>query len=179
MNRVSVSLWLCIALLPAAGCGNSQPDEPSQVPEKEVKARLGIPPYALGPLHTATLRIGNVTAEVELAFGESEQTQGLMYRTAMEENHGMLFVYREPEFLSFWMMNTRLPLSIAFIKPDGTIDVIRDMKALDTSVRYRSRHRCQFALEMNQGWFDRNGIKPGDRVELPEEVKNYLKTGSD
>ncbi len=179
MNKVSISLWLCIALLPAAGCGKSQPGEPSRVPDDDAKARLGIPAYALGPLRTGTLRIGDVTAEIELAFGESEQTQGLMYRTVMEENHGMLFVYREPAFLSFWMMNTRLPLSIAFIKSDGTIDVIRDMKPLDTSVRYRSRYRCQFALEMNLGWFDRNGIQSGDRVELPEEVENYLKKGAD
>jgi hypothetical protein len=133
-----------------------------------------LPQWALPPLRTATIRIGSVTAEVELAFTPQEQAQGLMYRTHMHEDHGMLFVYRKPEFLAFWMENTRIPLSIAFIKPDGTIDVIRDMEPLNTTPRYRSKHQCQFALEANQGWFSRHGVQVGDRVEMPPEVRQYL-----
>jgi hypothetical protein len=100
-----------------------------------------------------------------------------MYRTHIDEDHGMLFVYRKPEFLAFWMKNTRIPLSIAFIKPDGTIDVIRDMEPLNTTPRYRSKHQCQFALEANQGWFSRHGVQVGDRVEMPPEVRQYLAEG--
>ena len=173
MIRTVISLLVVSGLAVAVGCGNRDAGPPPS-PADQVRNDLGLPDWALAPLRTAAIRIGDVTAEVELAFGPKEQEQGLMYRTSMEEDHGMLFVYKEPDFLTFWMKNTRLPLSIAFIKTDGTIDVIRDMKPLDTSVRYHSKHQCQFALEMNQGWFSRNGVGPGQLVELPDEVRGFL-----
>lgn len=107
---------------------------------------------------------------VELATEPRELSQGLMYRTWMPEDHGMLFVYKQEDFLSFWMKNTQLPLSIAFLRTDGTIDVIHDMQPFDERTHTRSRHRCQYALEMQQGWFERSGVNLGDTVQLPAEI---------
>lgn len=174
MATRGVSILVCISLAYANGCDSGQQAAKPASPADEIKKELGLPSWALPPLRTATLRIGDVTAKVELAFTAEEQAQGLMYRSWMADEHGMLFVYREPEFLSFWMKNTRIPLSIAFIRPDGTIDVIREMRPLDTTLRYYSKHKCQFALEMNQGWFSRHNIRPGDRVQLPPEVEKFL-----
>ncbi len=171
MYRSAISILVFLGLFQVSGC-SAQSDGSS---EDEIKKELGIPEWALPPLRTATIQIKDVTAEVELAFTTEEVTQGLMYRNSMEDDHGMLFVYRQPQFLSFWMKNTNLPLSIAFIRVDGTIDIIRDMKPLDTGPRYRSRYRCQFALEMNQGWFEKHDIQAGDEVILPQEVKAYLR----
>jgi len=174
MSRTAIYLLVFLSLIQVTGC-NAQSRNRS---EQELKEKLGIPDWALPPLRTTTIQIKDVTAEVELAFTPEEVTQGLMYRTSMEEDHGMLFVYRQPQFLSFWMKNTHLPLSIAFIRMDGSIDIIRDMEPLDTGPRYRSTYRCQFALEMNQGWFEDHGIEAGDRVVIPKEVKAFLRGDS-
>lgn len=177
MRRALISLLLSLSLAQASGCDGGRDARQSSSSEDRIKKEIGLPEWALPPLRTAIVRIRSVTAEVELAFTPQEQAQGLMYRTYMDEDHGMLFVYRKSEFLAFWMKNTRLPLSIAFIKTDGTIDVIRDMEPFNTTDRYRSKYRCQFALEMNRGWFSRHGIRPGDPVEMPSEVKKYLAGG--
>ena len=171
MKQPIIYLLLALSFVLPLACGGSDTEQSKAA---RIKQELGLPEWAFGPLRTAPMQIGDVTAEVELAFGQEEQSQGLMFRKTMPENHGMLFVYAKSQFLSFWMKNTLLPLSIAFIREDGTIDVIRDMKPLDTNPRYNSKHKCAFALEMNQGWFERNKIKPGDKAIIPQKVVDYL-----
>lgn len=90
---------------------------------------------------------------------------GLAFRRELPANHGMLFAYAKDQILGFWMKDTYLPLSIAFIDSDGRILEIHDMVPLDTSLRYISRVKGRYALEVNQGWFAENGIKTGDKVE--------------
>ena len=85
--------------------------------------------------------------------------------TKLPENEGMLFIYRREEILSFWMKNTTIPLSIAFIDKKGIITEIRDMKPLGMD-SIRSAKPAQYALEVNRGWFTKNGIKVGSKVEL-------------
>ena len=97
--------------------------------------------------------------------------RGLMYRKSMDKNHGMLFMMPQPRYQSFWMKNTHLPLSIAFIGDDMRIINICKMKPLDTGPRYRSKKKCRYALEVNQGWFEENGIQAGDRVIFLSETK--------
>ncbi len=130
-----------------------------------------LPPGALGALPTVTFTLGGVEVEIEIASAPAEQTQGLMYRTAMPENHGMLFVNREARYLSFWMKNTRLPLSIAYIRDDLVIGNILKMKPqigeYEPAERYHSKYKSLYALEMNQGWFEKHGVKAGDRIDLP------------
>jgi uncharacterized membrane protein (UPF0127 family) len=109
-----------------------------------------------------------VEVRVELADDLAEQTKGLMDRTTLGENRGMLFVYPEEQELSFWMKNTLIPLSIAFIDSERRIIDIQDMKPLDDEPpNYVSAEPAQYALEVNQGFFESRGVKVGDSVELP------------
>jgi uncharacterized membrane protein (UPF0127 family) len=88
-----------------------------------------------------------------------------MLPTKLGENEGMLFLYLREEILSFWMKNTTLKLSIAFINKRGEITEIRDMEPLGMD-SVRSAKKAQYALEVNQGWFEKNNIKVGDKVKL-------------
>jgi uncharacterized membrane protein (UPF0127 family) len=89
-----------------------------------------------------------------------EQT-GMMFRTNMAENEGMLFVFPQPVQASFWMKNTILPLSAAYISPDGTILEIHDLQPQDTNSVIAETDNVQFVLETRQGWFKRNNIGAG------------------
>lgn len=97
---------------------------------------------------------------------EEEKAKGLMFREKLGKNEGMLFVYEQEEILSFWMKNTRIPLSIGFIAKNGKIVDIQDMQPFSLQSHVSARP-AQYALEVNQGWFKRNGIQVGDFVHLP------------
>jgi uncharacterized protein len=105
-----------------------------------------------------------VTLEVELAQTEQQQQRGLMERTELGKNRGMLFVFDQEQPLWFWMKNTLIPLSIAYIDGSGTIVDIQDMQPLDETL-YPSAVPAKYALEVNQGFFEENGINVGDRME--------------
>lgn len=107
---------------------------------------------------------------VEIARTEKEKAQGLMFRSKLAEDEGMLFVYAEEEILSFWMKNTFLPLSIAFIDRHGRIIDIQDMEPFSLDI-HRSARPAQYALEVNKGWFLKNGIKVGDMVKIPARLR--------
>jgi uncharacterized protein len=110
-----------------------------------------------------------VEVRVEIADGLLERERGLMDRTSLGEDRGMLFVFRREQPLSFWMRDTRIPLSIAYIDSKGRITDILDMKPLDDKPpHYVSSEPVQYALEVNQGFFDERGVKVGDHAELPE-----------
>lgn len=116
-------------------------------------------------LPTRMLSIGTAEIEVEIADNTESRRTGLMKRKSMDENHGMLFIFESDQKLSFWMKNTLIPLSIAYIASDGEILEIYDMKP--ESLRpVESINSVRYALEMNQGWFERNNVAPGDFLEL-------------
>jgi len=127
-------------LLAAAGCGKS-------------------PPPGLHPLS-----IKGHVIYVEKCVTPAERARGLMYRRELPENRGMLFVYYREQVLSFWMKNTYIPLSVAFIDSRGVIVDIQQMEPLTTD-SHRSPKPVLYALEANRSWFARRGIGPGDRVE--------------
>jgi uncharacterized protein len=109
-----------------------------------------------------------VVVRVEIADTDAERQRGLMGRTALAEDQGMLFVFGGKQELSFWMKNTLIPLSIAFMDSEGRIVDIQDMKPLDDDPpHYVSAEPARYALEVNQGFFEERGIKVGDRAELP------------
>jgi len=116
-------------------------------------------------LQTQVLRINKWEITVEIADTQETQEKGLMWRERMDENHGMLFVYDRDSKKSFWMKNTKIPLSIAYIAADGTIREIYDMEPLSTRI-VDSRYSVRYALEVNQGAFERHGIKTGDKIEF-------------
>lgn len=112
------------------------------------------------------INVAGTELAVELAITPEEHVLGLMYRDTLEDNEGMLFVFPKEEILSFWMKNTRIPLSIAFIKANGQIVQIESMEpySLDTHV---SKERVKYALEMKEGWFRTHNVKEGDFVKIP------------
>lgn len=122
------------------------------------------------------INVGGIELEVELAITPEERILGLMYRNKLEGNEGMLFVFPKEETLSFWMKDTRIPISIAFIKADGRIAQIDTMSpySLDAHI---SRERVRYALEMKEGWFRVHGIKEGDAVRIPLAVDRKAEIG--
>jgi uncharacterized membrane protein (UPF0127 family) len=142
MNK---SVYLILILLTAAGCyflmamgGNDKMD-------------------------TRVITVGGISVEAEIADDTESRRTGLMHRKSLAENHGMLFIFDSDQKLSFWMKNTIIPLSIAYISSGGEIMEIYDMKP--NSLRpVESVHSVRYALEMNQGWFEKNGVTSGDRV---------------
>ena len=105
-----------------------------------------------------------IRLNVELARSDEEHRTGLMYRKSMPDDHGMLFIFNDDRYRNFWMKNTFLPLSIAYISGNCVINEIYEMKPLDTSLTYPSRNTARYALEVNSGWFTRHKIKPGCRI---------------
>ena len=157
-----------LALL-LAGCGQTGEDEAASgvggtgaVPETTRQA---------SPTQTVTIDASgdaDFRVRVEIADDTNEMARGLMGRTALAEDSGMLFVYPEERELSFWMRNTLIPLSIAYMDSGGRIVDIQDMKPLDDEEpHYTSAEPAQYALEVNRGFFDERGVEVGDRAKLP------------
>jgi uncharacterized protein len=153
-----------------AGCGGAtagSDDHSQNGTAGEKKTSSG--PSDLPTVTIDTSRGKKVEVRVEIADGLLERERGLMDRTSLGEDRGMLFVFRREQPLSFWMRDTRIPLSIAYIDSKGRITDILDMKPLDDKPpHYVSSEPVQYALEVNQGFFDERGVKVGDHVELPE-----------
>jgi uncharacterized membrane protein (UPF0127 family) len=114
-------------------------------------------------LPTTTLSAGIHTIKAMVAQTPSERQVGLMFRREMGTQEGMLFVFEAAAPQCFWMKNTLLPLSAAFIGDDGRIVNIEDMQP-QTLASHCSDKPVRFVLEMNQGWFAKRGLKKGDRL---------------
>jgi uncharacterized protein len=149
MKRRAILLLAALSVLVplTAGCKRSGPP-PNAAP---MEARPG----------RTKITVGDARLWVEIADDEETRTRGLMFRRELPEDEGMLFVFEYPQPLSFWMKNTHLPLDIAFISPDYKIINIETMKPLDEKPRYLSQGMALYALEVNQGWFARHGVKRG------------------
>ena len=115
-------------------------------------------------LPSIKLTAGMHVLQVEVAQTPEQQAIGLMFRTSMPANGGMLFIFERPSRQCFWMRNTLLPLSIAFVAGDGSIVNIDDMKP-QTLDSHCSTRDVRYVLEMNEGWFARRGIKPGMKLQ--------------
>jgi hypothetical protein len=120
-------------------------------------------------LPTIELGIGGHHLVAEIAATNDTRTTGLMNRFSLRPDHGMLFVFNAPQPLAFWMRNTHIPLSIAFIGADGRIVNIEDMTPR-TDDSHPSRGLALYALEMKKGWFADHGVRAGDRVEGLDKV---------
>jgi uncharacterized membrane protein (UPF0127 family) len=119
-------------------------------------------------LPTTQLLIGKHKAQVEVAATDASRSYGLMYRQSLPPDHGMLFVFDQSDMHCFWMKNTPLPLSVAFIGDDGIITNIARMQPR-TEAPHCPSGPIRYALEMEQGWFAQRGLGPGTRVTgLPQ-----------
>jgi uncharacterized protein len=136
----AAALALLLALLPIARAQ----DAPQQLP-------------------TVPLTAGMHLIQAEVARTPAQRQIGLMNRKEMPVNAGMLFVFEQPGTQCFWMRNTLIPLTIAFLADDGTVVNLADMTPL-SEASHCSAKPVRYALEMNQGWFAKRGIGPGARV---------------
>ncbi len=116
------------------------------------------------------VQVGNAWFTVEVARTDAERSRGLMNRTRLGAREGMLFVFDRDQHLDFWMKDTPLPLSIAFLSSEGKIEEIDDMQPLSLAVIH-SRLSCRYALEANHGAFAEVGAKVGDVIALPADAR--------
>lgn len=125
-------------------------------------------PAQEGPqsLPTIRLSVGIHNIQAQLAQTPDQRAIGLMFRATMPANEGMLFAFDAPAKQCFWMKNTLLPLSAAFIADNGTVVNIEDMKP-QTLDSHCSQQPVRYVLEMNVGWFTKRGIKAGSKLAGP------------
>lgn len=121
-------------------------------------------------MKTSTLSIGIHQIQAEIADTPRSRERGLMQRTHLCADCGMLFVFEEAAKHGFWMKNTQLPLSIAFINAQGIIINIAEMQA-NTTTTHQAQGDVLYALEMNRGWFAKHSIKSGDAVRRSKAVR--------
>jgi uncharacterized membrane protein (UPF0127 family) len=113
-----------------------------------------------------TLHIDKAILSTEVERNETQRQHGLMDRESMPDNAGMLFILPKPEQATFWMKDTLIPLTVAYLDKNGVILEMYDMQPKDeTNIVSKSDQVC-FAVEVNQHWFELNGIKVGDKVDV-------------
>jgi uncharacterized protein len=154
-NPVSRGPWAAASALLAlavAGCGSGKAPDPVS-PPKSISERF-------------TIGVGGHPARLQVAVLQSEQEHGLMQRRDLGRDEGMIFVDPRPRALSFWMRNTPEPLDLGYLSHDGVIEEIYGLLPYDERPVSSHGDQLQYALEMPQGWFAANGIRPGSRVDM-------------
>ncbi len=160
---------LLLALAVGGGCNRS-----------DVTASAGLldpaePTRAQPKLATMTIHIGSIPMQAELALTPFQQATGMMFRTnRLDEDSGMLFPLPYTQQASFWMKNCPVPLSAAYIDPEGIIQEIHHFEANDTNAVLSASDNIRFVLETSDGWFDRHHIKPG--VAIATERGSLMQT---
>ena len=145
-RRLWQGLFMAACLAAGATTASAQPQGDPQMHLRRVELTAGI--------H----RI-----DAQVAASERERAIGLMFRKEMPQQEGMIFVFEVPAVQCFWMRNTLLPLTAAFVADDGTIVNLADMKPM-TEDSHCSTRPVRYVLEMNQGWFAKRGIKAGSKL---------------
>ncbi len=149
MNRASLLRAAIAVLVLALIFPRPLPLEPADAPQS------GLP--------LTKLQAGSHLITAQLALTPRQQQKGLMFRRSMRVDEGMLFVFQEAAIKCFWMMNTYLPLTLAFIEQDGSIVSLHDMHPRSFRSNCSTRP-VRYVLEMNQGWFAERGVKVGARL---------------
>ncbi len=145
MKKLSIRLLCLLALVTATAWSQEAP-------------QLHLP--------RVTLSAGMHLINAQVAATAQERAVGLMFRKEMPVNEGMLFAFEQPSEQCFWMKNTLLPLTAAFVSDDGTIVNLADMQP-QSLASHCSTKPVRFVLEMNKGWFDKRGLKAGSKLSGP------------
>ncbi len=156
IRRLIVWLILLYLIAVVAACKNVSQSSDAKSETKVVKIQMGAE-----------------TVSLEIAADEESVAKGLMNRERLENNSGMLFVFPYEGIYPFWMKNTIIPLSIAFVNSYGIIIDIQTMQPLDTLTHYAPDLPFRYAIEMDSGWFSLNHVKSGDTLQIP-----YIPWGS-
>lgn len=118
-------------------------------------------PYAQTNLTVIKLYVGAHELQAECALSLQQMATGMMWRTNLDENAAMLFAFGRPHRASFYMRNTQVPLSAAYLDPDGVIREIHELKPLDETGSEADSDQIQYVLEANRGWFARHSVSTG------------------
>ena len=168
--------WLCalaVLLLVVAGCTGAGT---TRTPPADVH----ISQLPLGQVVFSTADGGTATLLVEVADEEEERACGLMHRTTLPADQGMLFVFEDDDDGPFWNRNTFIPLTLAWIGADGIIFALSDMEPVrpedhpQINTLYHPRRMYRYVIEANQGWFARNGVAVGDRPDLSDALSRRV-----
>ena len=173
----SISLALALLAVGLASCKDGKGQATAQPTSSPPVAAAAAPylSHAQPRLTTMKLYVGNQELTTELALKQVEIYTGMMWRTNMPEGDAMLFVFPTAAPRAFYMRNTHVPLSVAYINPDGVIEEIHDLQPLnEVSVPSKSEN-IQFVLEVPHGWFKRHNIEPGAsiRTQFGELKKSF------
>lgn len=156
-------LWIAISLV-IVGCTQPSSSSPKETSTQTATNLINRPIWTL-------IRINQHELEVEVADQEETRSQGLMFRTQLAPNHGMLFIYPTPRPIAMWMKNTVVPLDVAFLNEQGLILNIATMEPLSLT-NHGAYAPAVYGLEVNAGWFQQHGIHPGMKVDgLPDYRK--------
>lgn len=166
MKRWWFSGILGVALVVGIGCQRAASPAPAATGVTNALPQLHLN-HAQPRLPTLSLWVGAHELTAEVARRPVEIATGMMFRTNLVENEGMLFVFSRPSQVAFYMRNTLVPLSAAYIGPDGAILEIHDLQPRDETPVPATSDRVQYVLEVNQGWFQRHGISPGAVLRTP------------
>jgi uncharacterized membrane protein (UPF0127 family) len=159
MKRLWFSLFAAASAAVLLGCKPSATASDAPAADEHP-----LPTQAQSKLPTVKLWIGAQVLTAEMALTPRQEQTGLMYRTNLAENEGMIFPFMRPIQASFWMKNTVLPLSVAYIAPNGIILELHDLQPNDTNAVAAASGNVQFVLETTHGWFARNHIGVGTVV---------------
>jgi uncharacterized membrane protein (UPF0127 family) len=155
-----IRLWIAVLALTVVCAGCNKAEQSGPVEEVDPT----IPTHAQPKLQTMKLWLGPEEMVTELAFTPEQERTGMMFRTNMPENAGMLFPLPQTQQASFWMKNCPLPLSAAYIDPDGVIEEVHDFEPYNTNSVVSRSANIRFVLETSRGWFDRHHIGTGTAV---------------
>lgn len=148
MNTRFITTFASVALMTLCMASHAQ-SEPSGEPQTT--------------LQRIKIAAGMHQIDTQVAFTPEQRQTGLMWRKAMPMHEGMLFIFEQPSQQCFWMKNTLIPLTAAFVADDGTIVNLQDMKP-QTTESHCSTKPVRYVLEMNKGWFAKKGIKAGSQL---------------
>lgn len=164
------SLLFLLAVMAVSGC--KQPQQ-TAVPPSSTNEEAPPPAAPLHLLHAQTnlpvmkLWVGAEELQTELCLTVQQMATGMMFRTNLAENAAMLFPFGQPHRASFYMKNTTVPLSAAYIDPEGVIVEIHNLQPLNEQAAEAGTDQVQYVLEVNQGWFARHNISTGAVVRTP------------
>lgn len=173
MKVIRLVMLLALGLV-CGGCGDNQAQAPVARIPGDQPAEPGEPAHAQPKLQTMKLYIGQQEMIAELALTPDQIRTGMMYRTNMDANAGMLFALPYTQRAAFWMKHCPYPLSAAYIDPDGVILEIRDLEPFNTNSVVAHSDNVRFVLETPRNWFQKHGVKPG--VAIATERGPLMKT---
>jgi uncharacterized membrane protein (UPF0127 family) len=149
--RLALGVALSAGAVGLTGCGREQPPP---APERQ------------GLSAHFPIRMGGVVVRLQVAALPSELEHGLMGRTDLAPDEGMIFVFDRPQPLAFWMRNTPIALDVGYLNPDGTLAEVYPMYPRDERAVKSRSSQLQYALEMNLGWFSAHHLKVGDQIDV-------------